>query len=85
MASKKTIRQIVSPMDLMLVVGILQRIFRRNEEVSEFLYKLDEPHEIDRLYGALEVLIGLVKDDKDVDDDTVEGGVKDTKGSKVIK
>lgn len=60
MAVKKTIREIVSPMDLMLVVGILQRVFRRNEDVSKFLQKIDEPAELEKLYAALETLIGFV-------------------------
>lgn len=76
-SSKKSIRDIVSPVDLMMVVGLLRRVFRRNEDISNFLKKIDEPHELDRLYQALAVLIGLVdgKDpDVEEDVDTVEGG-----------
>jgi hypothetical protein len=60
MAVKKTIREVVSPMDLLMVVANLQRIFRRNEDISKFLAKIDEPEELNKLYAALETLIGFV-------------------------
>lgn len=85
MAVHKNVRDVVSQTDLIMVVGILKRVFRRNQDITDFLNKVDDQEELDRLYEALGVLIGLVEDD---DDKPVEEephkGKKQGPGNKIV-
>lgn len=54
------VRDVLSPMDLLFVVGILKRFLGRNTDIRKFLEKIDEPQELEKLYDAIGTLVSLV-------------------------
>lgn len=84
MAVHKNVRDVVSQTDLIMVVGILKRVFRRNQDITDFLNKVDDQEELDRLYEALGVLIGLVEDEDKPEVEEPHKGKKQGPGNKIV-
>lgn len=55
--AKKPIREIIPPSDLLVVIMLLKRLFGGNKDLQKLLKRIDEPHELDALYAALETLL----------------------------
>lgn len=58
--TKRSVRDALSPMDLLIVVSLLKRLLGKNADIREFLEKIDEPEELQKLYDAVAVFVELV-------------------------
>lgn len=81
------LRDKISPTDVIIIVSLVKRLLGRNSDIRKFLNQIDEVHEMERLYGALEVFVDLV-DGKHPDEvevsDVASEEPKPTKGKKTL-
>lgn len=57
---KKSLREVLAPEEVLLIVMLVKRFLGKNSDIRAFLEKIDEPAEMNELYDALEVFVGLI-------------------------